>query len=598
MQKPLVCVPIPAPEASERRGRGAAFAEPGEKRGRYHLPEYLDSSSPVGFRVRLPLTRHQATEALQLLQLDRPEAFTGPVPVTEQALFEECSLGVLSARQSTNFRGHRAVVLGPEDAERAAVTLGQLEGLEARALRGASHLHVVFTRPYRTPFTLLLTFIGHRPVSSLATVPVRGLRKRFQHIDDIPTINYLQHLHLGILADAMERAAVLASGGTRQAQVFQAPFCEGLRDRNRASLQELEDLCGLTPAERSQGWRIGLVAQVGAVPEPVAIAAETCRRVGANLLAFRSERIQPGVNQEDKAPATYQERQHSMRVPDETVEQAGRAAYNAFAHWTGVEREAGKSLLLMERVDVLTSGGKERLREIRLGLGEVTDRVMKSLPLWVDLPTGRAFSRNAHRGRKAFALAGQRIYIGGLSRREIAQAGLPWELAVRAVGAAAARSALVAELMGVTELPGGCDLLGGICLMAGPVNQNDIGKAFFGHADLLCKAFGDRDPTSLLVWTLKAKTVADPVGNEEQLLNKARRGALVDLRCGPHEAITLRRGDRLVPMRRRSGRVNAERAFADQGNFVTDATGREIPGNRGSEWPRAWSTEVLWEVKP
>jgi hypothetical protein len=150
--------------------------------------------------------------------------------------------------------------------------------------------------------------------------------------------------------------------------------------------------------------------------------------------------------------------------------------------------------------------------------------------------------------------------------------------------------------MGVTELPDDCDLLAGICLMAGPVNQNDIGKSFFGHRDLLCKAFPDREPTSLLVWTLKAKTVADPVGNEEQLLNKARKGALVDLRCGPHEAVTLRRGGALEPQRLRDGRVNAERAFADQDNFVTAADGREIPGNRGSAWPQAWAGEVLWEV--
>ncbi len=596
MQKPLDCVPIPAPVPSERRGRTSRFAEPGVKRSRYDLPDYLESSSPVGFRVRLPLSAQQAQESLQLLSLPRPEAFTGPVPISEQTLFEECSLGILAARQSTNFRGHRAAVLGPQDAEQAAVLLGQLEGLEARALRGASHLHVVFTRPYRTPFTLLLTFIGHKPLVSLATVPVRGLRKRYQHIDDIPTIGYLQHLHLGILADQLERAAVLASGGTRKAQVFQRPFCNSLREANRAVLTELETLCGLTSGERSAGWRIGLVAQVGAVAEPVAIGAETCRRIAANTLAFRSERIQPGVNQEDKAPAPYQERQLSMGVPDAMVEQAGRAAFNAFEHWTGVDRDTAKRLLLMERVDVLTPGGKERLREIRAGLGEVTDRVIKNIPLWADLPTGKAFSRNTKRGRKAFALAGQRIYIGGLSKAEIAAEGLPWELAVRAFGAAAARSALVAELMGVTDLPDDCDLLAGICLMAGPVNQNDIGKSFFGHVDLLSKAFPDRDPTSLLVWTLKAKTVADPIGNEEQLLNKARKGALVDLRCGPHEVVTLRRGGRLEPQRLREGRVNAERAFADQGNFATAEDGREIPGNRGSAWPRAWADEVVWEV--
>ena len=148
--------------------------------------------------------------------------------------------------------------------------------------------------------------------------------------------------------------------------------------------------------------------------------------------------------------------------------------------------------------------------------------------------------------------------------------------------------------MGATGLTPECDLLAGVCLMAGPVNQNDVGKQFYGHADLLAHAYPDRDPTSLLVWTLKAKTVADPIGNEEQLLNARRKGALVDLRPGPHEVIRVRRQGGLFPMRRREGRVNTERAFADAGNFATDAGGRDIPGNRGSAWPLAWKEEVLW----
>ena len=77
-----------------------------------------------------------------------------------------------------------------------------------------------------------------------------------------------------------------------------------------------------------------------------------------------------------------------------------------------------KELLPFERIDVLTPNGKERLRDVRRQLGEITDKVVRNIPLWADLPVGRAFSRNAERGRKAFALAGQRIYIGGLSRRE------------------------------------------------------------------------------------------------------------------------------------------------------------------------------------
>ena len=166
--------------------------------------------------------------------------------------------------------------------------------------------------------------------------------------------------------------------------------------------------------------------------------------------------------------------------------------------------------------------------------------------------------------------------------------------AVRAFGAGAARSALVAEVAGSTEIPEGCDLLGGVCLMAGPVNQNDIGKQFFGSKDLLEHAFAGREPTSLLVWTLKAKTVADPIGNEQQLLDATRKGALVDLRPGPHEVVEVRRGTALEPLRHSGGQVNAERAFGDVGNFVTDPEGREIPGNRGTVWSADLADAPVW----
>jgi hypothetical protein len=241
----------------------------------------------------------------------------------------------------------------------------------------------------------------------------------------------------------------------------------------------------------------------------------------------------------------------------------------------------------------MTPNGKERLRGVRQQLEEVTDRLVKNLPLWVDLPTGRSLSRNAARGKKAFALAGQRIYVCGLSRKEVEAEKLPFLHAVRAVGAAAARSALVCELSGCIDLPPGCDLLAGICLMAGPVYQNDIGKQFYGGRDLLADAFAGRDPTSLLVWTLKAKTVADPIGNEEQLLNSRQKGALVDLRPGPADVVALRIRGKPVPLRG-GDRENRERAFADLGNFVTDGEGREIPGNRGSAWPSAWREKSPW----
>jgi len=587
MQKPLDFVPIVPPPKEQHVGRGAVFAPEGEKRTRYSLPTGLESSSPVGYRTRISLTREEAAEALLLLSLDRPTAFAPATPITDRELFEECSLGILTARQSTNFRGHRQISLGAVDSANAAEFLRQSAGVEAPVLDDAAMTHIVLTRPYRTPFTMLLTFIGHKPFKSLLTVPRRAWRKKRHHADDIPTIGYLQHLHVGVLADAMERASVIASNGRRRAQVFLAPFTTG------ADHPGLEDLAGLTSAERRAGWRIALVAQVGEAieTERIPIAEATCRKLGANLMAFRSERIQPGVNQEEKAPAPYQNRQ-DMDVPEELVVMAGRAAYNAFAHWTPCDRERSKDLLLLERVDVLSPKGKTRLREIRKQLGEVTDQVVRRIPKWVDWPTGKAFSRNANRGRKAFALAGQRIYIVGLSKPEMASEGIDWNLAVRAVGAACARGALVGEILGATEIPEGCDLLAGICLMAGPVNQNDIGKEFYGGRDLLAGAFGDRDPTALLVWTLKAKTVADPIGNEEQLLNEKRKGALVDLRFGPHEAVQIRSSGRIEPFRQRDGRTSSARAFADQDNFVTDPSGIEIPGNRGEPWP--FAEEAVW----
>ena len=583
MQQRLDVVTIPPPPAEQRVRRDACFAAEGDKRTRYSLPTALESASPVGYRMRLPMSREEAAEVLPLLSLERPTAFARADPVTERELFEESSLGLLAARQSTNYRGQQQVVLGPEHSAEVARLLRELKGLEAPVLDDAAYTVLALSRPYRTAFTMLLTFIGHAPVLSLATVPLRALRKTFGQAVDIPTIAYLQQIHLGIWMDGLERAVVVASEGRRRAQVFSAPFCDPANDTS-----ELAALAGL-----EGDWQLGFVAQVGQVETPLPLSRRTSRKLGANLLAFRSERIQPGVNAEDKAPPQYQGRQ-DMDVPDELAFHAARAAYNAFEHWTGVERERAKQLLLLERVDVLTPGGKERLRAIRRELGEITDRCCKNIPLWADLPLMKALSRNAARGKKAFALAGQRIYIGGLPRAEIEAAGIPWTQALRAFGAAAARSALTCELAGCVDLPGDCDLLAGICLMAGPVNQNDIGKEFFGYQDLLAAAHPGRDPTALLVWTLKAKTVADPIGNEQQLLDARRKGALVDLRPGPHEVVRVRVGEALVPLRERDGRLNTERAYGDQDNFVRDPSGEEIPGNRGSAWPRAWSEATLW----
>ncbi|MFT7623147.1 MAG: hypothetical protein ACI9WU_002324 [Myxococcota bacterium] len=588
-------VTIDPPSPDQRAIRGARFAAPGEKKTRYSLPTGLDSASVVGYRTRVALTRVEAEGLMPLLSLERPTAFGAPEAPTEAELFEECALGVLSSRQSTNYRGFRQVTFGPDQRDKINGILQGIEGRETGVLPDSSYVHVVVGMPYRTPFTLLLTLAGHKPFLNMITVPIRALRKRFQYVDDIPTIGYLPHLHTGILAEGMERAAVIASGGKRRANAFMQPFSGAYRARNGGAAKRLEKMCGLTAAERSLGWRVQLVVQVGTGIEGEALALDpvACRKLGANLLSFRSERIQPGVNQEESAPDAYQNRQ-DMDVPDDLTIQAGRAGYNAFAHWTGTSRERAKELLLLDRIDVLTPNGKERLRAIRKHLGQVTDYLIRDMPLWADLPTGRAFSKNANRGRKAFALAGQRIYIAGLDRQKIESEGLDFTHAVRAVGAAAARTSLYCELMGCVELPEECDLLAGVCLMAGPVNQNDIGKQFYGSPDLLKHAFHTADPTSLLVWTLKAKTVADPIGNEEQLMNAARKGALVDLRPAPHEVVKVARAGKLAGLRFDAGRPNTERAFGDVGNFVTAPDGAPIPGNEGEPLSEAARSRPVW----
>lgn len=593
-QQPISLIPVQPPPTEQIRWRDAQPSAKGERRTRYTLPAGLDSASPIGYRTRISMTQAEADMASVIFSLERPTGFVSGPPICEQELFEETSLGVMSARQSTNFRGHRQVTFGPEDARVVAEVLRGMEGLDAPVLDDAQMVHVVLTRPYRTAFTLLLTFVGHSMLANLLTVPWRAFSKRWFHTDDIPTIGYLQHLHLGILADAMERAAVLASDGRRAAQVLVGPFAgKEVRKSNRDGIARLHELCGLTGDEISRGWRVGIVAQVGSVEQPIAITREVSRKVAANLMAFRSERIQPGVNAEESAPEAYQHRQ-DMDVPEELAFMAARAAYNGFMHWTGCDREEAKNLLLLDRMDVLSDGGKERLRQIRKENNEITDLLIKGLPLWADLPMGKALSRNANRGRKAFALVGQRIYVGGLDKEEVGKMGLDGTLACQAFGAAASRSSKVCELSGCIDLPENCDLLIGTCVMAGPVNQNDIGKQFYGFKDLLAAAHPDRNPTSMLVWTLKAKTVADPLGNEEQLLSAKRKGALVDLRPAPHEVVDIVVGGKRFPLRKSGERTNQERAFWDQGNFVTGPENTPIPGNGGSAWPSQWANAVLW----
>ncbi|MFW6058483.1 MAG: hypothetical protein ACOC9W_06470, partial [Persicimonas sp.] len=267
-QKKINVVPLEPPPEDQFARRPLRFAEPGEKKNRYHMPRKLESSSPVGYRERVSFSKEEAEQAVELLSLARPTRFVEPdEPVTEREIFEETSLGVTTSRQSTNFRGHRQVTLGPEDSSKITQILRGMAGRHGEPLDDAEYTHVVLSRPYRTPFTLLLTFVGHEPIKSLVTVFKRALDKRIKHIDDIPSVGYLQHLHVGVLADAMERAAVVASDAKRRANVFMGPFTGAHKKTNKAAIREIEKLAGLTLADRAAGWRVALVAQVGTVPE-------------------------------------------------------------------------------------------------------------------------------------------------------------------------------------------------------------------------------------------------------------------------------------------------------------------------------------------
>ena len=74
-------------------------------------------------------------------------------------------------------------------------------------------------------------------------------------------------------------------------------------------------------------------------------------------------------------------------------------------------------------------------------------------------------------------------------------------------------------------------------------------------------------------------------------MSAKRRGGLVDLRCGPHEVVSVMRGRRAHPLRASGSR---ERAYGDVGNFVTGTEGEEIQGKRGEPWPEEEGTRKLW----
>ena len=78
LQKPVELVEVAPPAADQRRRRAAVFAPAGERRTRYSLPTSLESTSPIGYRTRVALTRTEAEGAMQLLSLERPHTFTAP----------------------------------------------------------------------------------------------------------------------------------------------------------------------------------------------------------------------------------------------------------------------------------------------------------------------------------------------------------------------------------------------------------------------------------------------------------------------------------------------------------------------------------------
>ena len=134
-QLPVQLIPVPPPPADQQVRRQARLPVDGEKPNRYHLPRKLSSSSPVGYRTRIPITAEEATQAAALLSMSAQTSFaktdTGP---TEGELFDEVSLGVLSSRQSTNFRGYRQITFGPADSARIATLLARLQGREGEVL--------------------------------------------------------------------------------------------------------------------------------------------------------------------------------------------------------------------------------------------------------------------------------------------------------------------------------------------------------------------------------------------------------------------------------------------------------------------------------
>ena len=117
MQNPVKLVAIAHPPETQVVNRNIQVASDTIKASRHTLPKSLKSSSPVGFRNRISLTEEEAQALSPLFSLRPPVAFEPPEPISEQALFEESTLGILSSRQSTNYKGLKQFTVGPKESQ-------------------------------------------------------------------------------------------------------------------------------------------------------------------------------------------------------------------------------------------------------------------------------------------------------------------------------------------------------------------------------------------------------------------------------------------------------------------------------------------------
>ena len=180
---------------------------------------------------------------------------------------------------------------------------------------------------------------------------------------------------------------MLASRGSRKAQIFVKPFAGGAREDNREALRALEKMAGVTSVDRAGGWRLSIVGQVGVVPEEesVSLTPETARKIGANLLAFRSERVQP---------------EHLGPIPESEIGEIrleyGPARPRALDEH-GVARAARERLDAERRYCHCTIGRRYEQWGGRVPEAKPQGRPLGTLLAWLNLPCAGAGDEWAHR---------------------------------------------------------------------------------------------------------------------------------------------------------------------------------------------------------